>query len=76
MTTRRAENVPSYIVSRIGAIQQELEQLKKTLAYQVGANKQKTRLKGLIIFAHHLFHLHSERELILCSLHISSLLVG
>ena len=47
MTTRRAENVPSYIVSRIGAIQQELEQLKKTLAYQVGANKRKTRLKGL-----------------------------
>ena len=32
---------------RIGAIQQELEQLKRTLASQVVAKKQRTRLKGL-----------------------------
>jgi len=47
MDSIKRENVPSYVVSRIGAIQQELEQLKRTLAYQMGAKKQRTRLKGL-----------------------------
>ena len=47
MDSMKRENVPSYVVSRIGAIQQELEQLKRTLAYQAGAKKQRTRLKGL-----------------------------
>jgi len=47
MASIQTENVPSYVVNRIGAIQQELEQLKKTIVYQAGANKRKKRLKGL-----------------------------
>jgi hypothetical protein len=37
----------SYVVTRIEAIQQELEQLRKTLAHQAATRKQKTKLKGL-----------------------------
>lgn len=37
--------VISYVVTRIDAIQQELEQLRKTLAHQAAGRK--TKLKGL-----------------------------
>lgn len=37
----------SYVVARIEAIQQELDQLKKTIAHQTGGRKGKARLKGL-----------------------------
>jgi len=47
MDSIKQVNVPSYVVSRIGAIQQELEQLKKVIKSQEGVKKQKTRLKGL-----------------------------
>lgn len=47
MDLMKRENVPSYVVSRIGAIQQELEQLKRTLAYQVGA-KTENKTEGIM----------------------------
>ena len=47
MASIQPENVPSYVAIRIGAIQQELEQLKRALAYQVRVSKRKIRLKGL-----------------------------
>ncbi|HIC92505.1 MAG TPA: hypothetical protein EYP21_10725 [Syntrophaceae bacterium] len=34
-------------LARVEAIQQELEQLKKALAHQVGGTKGRTKLKGL-----------------------------
>ncbi len=37
----------SYVAARIEAIQQELEQLRKTLAHQEEGSKRKTELKGL-----------------------------
>ena len=40
-------NTISYIVARIEAIQQELEQLRRTLVHQEEKSKQKTKLKGL-----------------------------
>jgi len=47
MDLAKEENVSSYVLSRIGSIQQELEQLKRALANQLGVKKQKTKLKGL-----------------------------
>ena len=47
MDLAKEENVSSYVLSRIGSIQQELEQLKRALANQMGVKKQKTKLKGL-----------------------------
>ena len=47
MSLIKGENVPSYLVSRIEAIQQELEQMKRALSYQSGARKRKIRLRGL-----------------------------
>ena len=37
----------SYLETRIDAMQQELEQLKKMLIHQLGDSKRKTQLKGL-----------------------------
>jgi len=37
----------SYVVARIDAIQQELDQLKKIIAHQTEGRKRKARLKGL-----------------------------
>ena len=37
----------SYLETRIDAMQQELEQLRKMLIYQLGDSKRKTQLKGL-----------------------------
>jgi len=37
----------SYVLARIDAIQQELEQLKRTLSCLVEGKKRKTKLKGL-----------------------------
>lgn len=36
-----------YITARIEAIQQELEQLRRTLAHQEEGSKRKTKLKGI-----------------------------
>ena len=47
MSLIKGENVPSYLVSRIEAIQQELEQMKRALSIQSGAKKRKIRLRGL-----------------------------
>ena len=47
MSLIKGENVPSYLVSRIEAIQQELEQMKRALSNQSGAKKRKIRLRGL-----------------------------
>jgi len=47
MDSIKRVNIPSYVVSRIGAIQQELEQLIKVINSQEGATKQKIRLKDL-----------------------------
>lgn len=36
-----------YVLDRIQAIQQELEELRKTVAHQLQGSRQKTQLKGL-----------------------------
>lgn len=35
------------VLARIGALQQELEELRKTVAHQAGGSKRRTKLKGL-----------------------------
>ena len=47
MSLIKGENVPSYLVSRIEAIQQELEQMKRALSNQSRSKKRKIRLRGL-----------------------------
>ena len=39
----------SYLETRIDAMQQELEQLRKMLIYQLGDSKRKTQLKGFMM---------------------------